>query len=585
MSGSMSISLRPARRSSDAPGSSAWRGRRRALWTRLTPLAIAAVAAFIAGAAVGAGGDARANTAREFAEAWERGDYAAMHVLLAPEARRRITLKRFAATYRRAAKVATLSAVDAGRPSDPQDGAVSVPVNMRTRIFGTLSGRVVLPVVELEDGAAIAWRPYLVHPGLRQGENLTRSTTLPRRAAIKARDGTPLAEGEARLSKLGALAAEIAGRVGPAPPERAAELARRGVPPDAPVGLTGLEREFDAELAGRPGGELRAGERVLAAVAPRRGRAVRTTIDPEVQRAAVTALAGRFGGVAVIRPSDGEVLALAGVAYSAPQPPGSVFKIVTLAAALEAGVTKRSSKYPVQTSATLEGVELENAHGEACGGTIENAFAHSCNSVFAPMGAELGAERLVAAAERFGFNQDPGLAGALRSTIPAAAEIGDDLALGSTAIGQGQVLATPLTFAGIAAAIAEDGMLVRPTLLKGAPSERSRVAPAAVARTVGRYMRAVVTSGTGVAAAIPGVKVAGKTGTAELRDTTNDDPDPSDPDAPPVDDPTDTDAWFAAYAPARRPRVAVSVLLVGQGTGGETAAPVARVVLEEALRR
>ncbi len=183
----------------------------------------------------------------------------------------------------------------------------------------------------------------------------------------------------------------------------------------------------------------------------------------------------------------------------------------------------------MQTSATLEGVELENAHGEACGGTIENAFAHSCNSVFAPMGAELGAERLVAAAERFGFNQDPGLAGALRSTIPAAAEIGDDLAVGSTAIGQGQVLATPLAFAGIAGAIAEDGMLVRPTLRKGAPPERARVTPAAVARTIGRYMRAVVTSGTGVAAAIPGVKVAGKTGTAELRDTTNDDPDPSRP--------------------------------------------------------
>ena len=81
------------------------------------------------------------------------------------------------------------------------------------------------------------------------------------------------------------------------------------------------------------------------------------------------------------------------------------------------------------------------------------------------------------------------------------------------------------------------------------------------------------------------MKVAGKTGTAELRDTTNDDPDPDDPDAPPLDDRTDTDAWFAAYAPARRPRVAVSVLLVGQGAGGETAAPAAKLVLEAALRR
>jgi cell division protein FtsI/penicillin-binding protein 2 len=554
--------------------------------TRLVPLVLAALAAFAVGAFVGGRGeDPRETTAREFTAAWARGDYAAMHALLTADARRRAPLKRFVGSYQRAAKVATLSSLAAGRPGEPRDGVVAVPVVLRTRIFGTLSGRIALPVVELDDGAAIDWRPYLVHPGLRRGETLNRSTTLPPRAAIQARDGTPLAEGEARLSELGALASEIAGRVGPAPPERAAELEQRGVPPGAPVGLSGLEREFDAELAGRPGGELRAGDRVLASVAPQSGKAVRTTIDPEIQRAAVEALAGRFGGIAVIRPTDGEVLALAGIAYSAPQPPGSVFKIVTLAAALEAGIVKRSSKYPVQTSATLEGVELENAHGEACGGTIKTAFAHSCNSVFAPMGARLGAERLVAAAERFGFNKDPGLTGALRSTIPAAGEIGDDLAVGSTAIGQGQVLATPLGIAGVAGAIAMDGVMTRPTLRKGAAPARTRATSAEVASTIGRYMRAVVTSGTGVGAAIPGVKVAGKTGTAELRDTTNDDPDPDDPDAAPVDDATDTDAWFAAYAPARRPRIAVSVLLVGQGAGGETAAPAAKLVLEAALKR
>ena len=556
------------------------------MWTRLAPLAGAAVVAFAAGAAVGSGEeDPRRSTAGEFADAWSRSDYATMHSLLTPEARRRVTLRRFAATYRRAARVATLSGLSAGRPEEPRDGTVAVPVVLRTRIFGTLSGSIALPVDKLEDDAAVEWRPYLVHPGLRRGEKLSRTTTLPPRAAIQARDGTPLAEGEARLSELGALASEIAGRVGPAPPERAAELARRGVPPGAPVGLTGLEREFDEQLAGRPGGVLRAGDRVLASVSPRRGSAVRTTIDPDVQRAAVEALAGRLGGIAVIRPRDGEVLGLAGVAYSAPQPPGSVFKIVTLAAALEAGVAKTTSKYPVQTATTLEGVELENAHGEACGGTLRTAFAHSCNSVFAPMGAKLGAERLVAAAERFGFNEDPGLAGALRSTIPAAAEIGDDLAVGSTAIGQGQVLATPVAVAAVAGAIGMDGLRVRPTLRKGTAPERTRAATPKAAAAIGRFMRAAVTSGTGVGAAIPGVKVAGKTGTAELRDTTNDDPDPGDPDAPPIDDRTDTDAWFAAYAPARRPRVAVAVLLVGQGAGGETAAPAARVVLEAALKR
>jgi peptidoglycan glycosyltransferase len=555
--------------------------------TRLAPLAAAALAAFAAGAVVGGGKeDPRQAVARDFADAWARSDYVDMHALLTPEARERVPLERFAETYRRAARVATLSTVTASRPDEPRDGAVPVPVVLRTRIFGTLSGELELPVVEVGDGAAIEWRPYLVHPGLRRGETLTRETTMPPRAQIQARDGTPLASGDARLSELGPVAAEIAGRVGPVPPEREAELARRGVPPGAPVGLTGLEREFDVELSGRPGGELRGGDRVLASVAPRPGRAVRTTIDPEVQRAAVTALAGRFGGIAVTRPSDGEVLALTGVAYSAPQPPGSVFKIVTLAGALEAGVTKPGAKYPVETLAVLEGVELENAHGESCGGTLRNAFAHSCNSVFAPMGAKLGAERLVATAEHFGFNKDPGLEGAQRSTIPAAAEIGDDLAVGSTAIGQGKVLATPLAFAGIAGAIAMDGLLVRPTLRKGDDPSRTRATSPRVARTIGRYMRAVVKSGTGVAAAIPGVKVAGKTGTAELRDTTNDDPDPADPEAPPpVEDITDTNAWFAAYAPARRPRVAVAVMLVGQGAGGDTAAPAARTVLQAALAR
>ncbi|HEX6021690.1 MAG TPA: penicillin-binding protein 2, partial [Solirubrobacter sp.] len=512
-----------------------------------------------------------------------RGNYGGMYALLSDAARRRTSLQRLQRTYRQAAETLTLQSVKVSRVNEDD----TVTVSMKTRIFGTLTGTLKVPTGE-RDGTdpGIDWRSDLVYPGLRRGEKLRRETTMPERATIEARDGSPLAEGPERTSELGALASEIAGNVGPAPPELSAQLEAQGVPPGATVGLTGLEREFDERLRGTPGGTLYAGDRVLARVPPKRGSAVRTTIDPKVQRAAVEALAGRYGGIAVVRPSNGEVLALAGIASSAPQPPGSTFKIVTLAGALEAKVVKRSDKFPIQTAATLEGVELQNANGESCGGSLRNSFAHSCNSVFAPLGAKLGAERLVQTAERFGFNEDPGLAGAARSTIPPANEIGDDLAVGSSAIGQGKVLTTPLQLALIGATIGNDGLRPLPTLLKGAEPRHVRATPRSVARTIKSYMRTVVSDGTGAGAAVPGVKVAGKTGTAELRTTVREEPPPevTDPTQPPPEaDTTDTDAWFVAFAPYRKPRYAVAVLLVSQGAGGDTAAPAAGQVLRQVL--
>src|SRR4029079_4729569 len=96
---------------------------------------------------------------------------------------------------------------------------------------------------------------------------------------------------------------------------------------------------------------------------------------------------------------------LAGLAVSAPQPPGSTFKIVTASAALQHGQATPSTTFPVRTSATLSGTQLRNAGGESCGGTLTEAFIESCNSVFAPLGAKVGARRLVAAAKAVGFHE------------------------------------------------------------------------------------------------------------------------------------------------------------------------------------
>lgn len=546
------------------------------------PAVAIAVAALGAGILVGAGGDDPERAVVErFLAHWARDDYAGMYGLLDRDSRRRVSRDEFVAAYRGATATATARGFDVRHIGAARDGVVPVELAVRTRVFGTVRETVRLRVSGRGEEAAIAWGPELVFPGLRPGERLTRETRLPPRAALLARDGTVLAEGPERTSPVPEIAAHVVGRLEPMAAEQRGALRALGYPDDARVGVTGLERVFERELAGRPGGVLRAGGRVLARTAPRPGRPVRTSIDPEIERAAVAALGDRYGGIAAVDPRTGEVLALAGVAYSALQPPGSTFKIVTLVGALEAGIARPSTRFPVETEATLAGVPIRNADGAACGGTLVVSFALSCNSVFAPLGADLGARRLVEVSERFGFNAPLGIPGAAISTIPPADRIGDELAVGASAIGQGRVQATTLQMALVAATIAADGRRPRPALEAGAPPRPVRVTSRAVARAAGRMMEAVVAEGTGRAAAIDGVAVAGKTGTAELRD------------AVPVDEGLaeeaqdagpDTDAWFVAYAPARRPRIAVAVLLVEAGAGGDVAAPAAREVLAAAVR-
>ncbi len=533
------------------------------------------------------GGDDRSQVAAQYGAAYSKGDYAGMYALLSASDRRAITVERFAELQREARETATVSSIRSGLVTEAGDDRYRVPVKVKTRLFGDLSGDLLLPIVKDGKTSAVDWSQALSFPGLKANEELRRTTTLPTRADILASDGTVLVKGADRVPNTDTALSSIVGQMGPVPADDKSAYAKAGVPADASVGLTGLERVFDARLRGQPGGTLYAGDREIASTEPAEASAVRTTIQPSAQRAAVEALAGRLGGIAVVKPSNGAILALAGAAFSGLQPPGSTFKIVTVTAGLRFDAAKGSTVYPVETAATLSGVELQNADGESCGGTLVESFVHSCNSVFAPLGAKVGGEHLVETAEAFGFNQDLGIPGAATSSIPNAEALGDDdLVLGSTAIGQGQVQATALQMALVSATIAERGMRPQLTLEAGQAARRERVIPRDVASQVTSMMAGVVSRGTGSLAKVAGVKVAGKTGTAELR-TTQGECDPENPPpggCPAADDTTDTTAWFAGFAPAGTPKVAIAVQLPGQGKGGDTAAPAFAKVAAAALK-
>ena len=282
----------------------------------------------------------------------------------------------------------------------------------------------------------------------------------------------------------------------------------------------------------------------------------------------------------------GDVLALAGEAFSAPQPPGSTFKIITTTAALQKGVVSLKDEFPVTNGVSVGGRFINNANGEYCGGTLSQAFAESCNADFVPLGPKIGNTALVRTAELFGFNSAPSLyapqivreVDPARSTIPK--QIGDELDLGVSAIGQGEVLATPLEMASVAQTIANNGVR-EPTSIVSEKRLRPKAKPVRVmspkiAAELTNLMIGVVKSGTGTAAAIPQGQVAGKTGTAELG------PEPGQQNS---SNPVQLkDAWFSAFVPASKPKLAIGVLFIDAGAaGGEVAAPAAAQVFSAGL--
>jgi cell division protein FtsI/penicillin-binding protein 2 len=549
---------------------------------------------------ISSAGDPERDMANRFAADWAHQDFKSMHDELSDSAQAQYSAADLSSAYRAAQQVATATAIDPGDADGPKSlngtDVVDMHVAVQTRLFGKVDGVVRLPI----DGGKVAWAPHLTFPNLQPGEQVGRRLELGRRAPIMAKHHIALATGpvDGRSHPLGSDAIDVAGETGTADAEQQAKLQQAGYPTNQSTGISGLELAFNPRLSGTPSGELLAVKasspqqdvrrstqgRVLAAAHGTPGQSVRTTIDPRIQTITVNALGGQSGGAVVLNARNGDVLGLAGSAYSSPQPPGSTFKVITTTAALEGHDVKLTDNFPVLTEINPDPQNgarvVHNAHDEACGGTFVQAFAKSCNTVFAPLGVKVGAERLVQTAEQYGWNEKPSLynAAATAATDPNGmtmpTDFSDDTShtdLSVTAFGQGQVLATPLGMASV----------VKDPPLKS-DAKPVQVTSKENAKVLTGLMRAVVTSGTGVAANIPGIQVAGKTGTAELG------PKPGQPPAPPGEENTVeqiVDGWFICFAPARHPKLAVAVMLIdASGDGGTTAAPIASNILTAALK-
>ncbi len=375
-------------------------------------------------------------------------------------------------------------------------------------------------------------------------------------------------------------------------------------------GNVGLERRYDDDLTGKTDefktilDELRG--------KPREGNDVVTSLDPKAQRVALDGLAGRPGSVVAIEPQTGLVRVMASVpnfdlnsipdnfarlrrAPDAPllnraaqsgYPPGSTFKVVTAAAAIDSGRFTPNSALNGKSPRVIGGVPLSNFGNEQFGDiTLTTALTHSVNTVWGQVGEQLGKSVMYRYMTRFGFDRKPPIdlpADELRSSGVFSArgtllDAGDAIDIGRVAIGQERLQVTPLQMAMVAAAIANGGRLMRPhiaekvvdadgrTVRRIKPSEESKVMSPATASAVGSMMSQVVKEGTGTAAALQGIDVAGKTGTAEKGAANQ--------------------AWFIAFAPAGAPRIAVAVTIEQTtGQGGTVAAPIAKQVMEILLR-
>lgn len=385
-------------------------------------------------------------------------------------------------------------------------------------------------------------------------------------------------------------------------------------------GTAGLERRYNAELQGRDAGLDRTLRRLQGQ--EDRGDDLRTSLDPQAQLVALEALGGRPGAVVALDPRSGRVRVSASVPSYDPNelgapdgqaklnrqqeapllnrvtaglyPPGSTMKVVTAIAALDSGDFTPGSTLDGDSGKPISGVPLANFGNKDFGQIdLTGALTNSVNTVWAQVAEQLGKRTMARYMKRLGFFAPAEIDLPDDERLPSGTYCRKDgklriveatdgcVDIGRAGIGQDVLLATPLQMAMVAAAVANGGRLMKPviatraigpdgrTTLENSPDEMARVMSASAAKDLTGMMTRVVQEGSGTAAALAGIDVAGKTGTAE-RDVSR----------------NITQPWFIAFAPADAPRVAIAVTIertVG-GFGGTDAAPIAKAVMESLLR-
>jgi penicillin-binding protein A len=380
-------------------------------------------------------------------------------------------------------------------------------------------------------------------------------------------------------------------------------------------GRAGLEQSRNDDLSGTTN-ELGTIFDRLSGSDPE-GDDVQTTLDPAAQRVAIQGLAGRKGAVVALDPQTGAIKVMASVPSYDPNdiakpgaftrlnkdqdapllnrttqagyPPGSTFKVVTAIAAMDSGEFTPDSTVSGKNLKPISGVPLRNFNNENFGDiTLTDALTHSVNTAWASVGEKLGKKTMAKYMDRLGFDEQ------VKVDLPsderrASGEFVDGklirptrgvVDVGRMAIGQDKLNVTPLQMAMVASAVANGGKLMEPhltdrivdrdgrTVNRIQPREMSQVMSGKAAGEVADMMGKVVEEGTGTAAALEGISVGGKTGTAE------------------VDRPCGPNqVWFIAFAPRHDPKVAIAATVeCSSGTGGDTAAPIAKQVMQELLK-